>query len=90
VATRGIRPSLGKVHSAIRNYLGTIGVRRDVKTFPSMTLGFVSIERYDLSDPVRLGSATAEEFPMPAMPRDPKIGFRDWTKPECDWHLARP
>ena len=81
---------LGKVHSAIRNYLGTIGVRRDVKTFPSMTLGFVSIELYDLSDPVRLGSATAEEFPMPAMPRDPKIGCRDWTKPEFDWHLARP
>jgi hypothetical protein len=89
VLTGSGRP-LKAVHAAVRSYLGTIGVRRDVKTFPSMTLGIVSIELYDLSDPVRLVTASAEESPVPAMPRDPRIGCREWTKPKFDWHLDRP
>jgi hypothetical protein len=80
---------LGKVHEAVRNYLGTIGVRQDLKTFSSMTLGTVSIELYDLSDPTRLGTTSAKNFPVPGMPRDPKIGCREWTKPEFDWRLDR-
>jgi hypothetical protein len=89
VLTGSGRP-LKAVHAAVRSYLGTIGVCRDVKTFPSMTLGIVSIELYDLSDPVRLVTASAEKFPVPAMPRDPRIGCREWTKPKFDWHLGRP
>jgi hypothetical protein len=80
---------LRDVHATVRSYLGTIGIRRDVKTFASMTLGSVSIELYDLSDPVRLASASPEEFPVPAMPHDPKIGCREWTSPEFDWRLYR-
>ncbi len=89
VLTGSGRP-LGKVHDAVRNYLGTIGVRQDLKTFSSMTLGSVSIELYDLSDPTHLGTTSAEKFSVPAMPRDPKIGCREWTNPEFDWHLDTP
>jgi hypothetical protein len=80
---------LRQMHDAVRNYIGTIGVRRDAKTFPSVTLGSVSIELYDLSDPARLRATSAESFPVPTMPRDPRIGCREWTKPEFDWHLVR-
>jgi hypothetical protein len=80
---------LRKVHDAVRDYLGAIGVRREAKTFSSMTLGSVSIELYDLSDAARLGSTDAETFPVPAMPSDPRIGCREWTKAEFDWHLDR-
>jgi hypothetical protein len=63
--------------------------KRKTKTFSSMTLGSVSIELYDLSDAARLGSADAEKFPVPSMPTDPRIGWREWTKAEFDWRLDR-
>jgi hypothetical protein len=80
---------LQAVHASIRDYLETIGIRRDVKTFPSMTLGYVTIELYDLGDSARADSTNAEKFPVPAMPRDPKIGCREWTAPGFDWRLDK-
>jgi hypothetical protein len=88
VLTGSGRP-LRALHSAVRNYLGTVGIRRDVRTFPSLTLGSVTIELYDLSDPTRLGAASAERFPSPPMPRDPKIGCREWTRRGFDWHVDK-
>jgi hypothetical protein len=80
---------LRAVHASIRDYLETIGIRRDVKTFPSMTLGYVTIELYDLGDSARLGSTNAEKFSVPLMPRDPKIGCREWTARGFDWRLDK-
>lgn len=78
---------LQAVRAAALKYLGTIGTRRDAKVFPSMLYGSMTIELYDLSDPVRAASANADQFPVPAMPRDPKIGCRDWVKPDFSWDL---
>lgn len=80
---------LRAVHASIRDYLATIGIRRDVKAFPSMTLGYVTIELYDLSDSTRWASTNTEKFPVPPMPRDPKIGCRAWTAPGFDWGLNK-
>jgi hypothetical protein len=81
------RPLQG-VRGAVLKYLGTIGVRSDAKSFPSMLYGAMTLELYDLSDTARLGAASAETFPVPPMPRDPKISCRDWTKHEFDWDLS--
>ena len=80
------RPLQG-VRAAALKYLGTIGVRHDAKVFRSMLYGSMTIELYDLSDPARLASADADQFPVPAMPRDPKIGCRDWVKHAFNWDL---
>src|SRR5262249_15492731 len=82
---------LKPVHTAVRDYLGTIGVRRDAKAFPSINVGSINIELYDLSDPARWAAANSEKFPVPAMamPRDPKIGCREWTKHEFNWDLSK-
>jgi hypothetical protein len=75
---RPLRP----VHAAVRSYLSTIGVKRDSLSFASLTLGSVSIELYDLSDPTRLRAATADIFPVPPVPTDPRPGCREWTRPD--------
>jgi hypothetical protein len=80
VVTGGSRP-YRSARSAVRNYLGTIGVRRDSLATGSLTREDVSLELYDLSDPVRLRSADAETFPVAPMPRDPRPGCRPWVKP---------
>jgi hypothetical protein len=71
---------LRPIHAAVRHYLGTIGVKTDSLSLPSLTLGSVSIELYDLSDPTRLRVATADSFPMPPMPADPRPGCRGGTR----------
>lgn len=81
---RGLRP----VRAAALQYLGTIGTRRDAKAFRSMLYGSMTIELYDLSDPVRLASANADHFPVPHMPRDPKLSCRDWVKHDFNWDLS--
>ena len=68
--------------ASVLSYLSTIGVRRDSLSFPSLTMGSASIELYDLSDPARLGVATADTFPVPPMPTDPSPGCRDWVRPD--------
>jgi hypothetical protein len=80
VVTGGSRP-YRSARAAVRNYLGTIGVRRDSMAMRSLTREDVSLELYDLSDPVRLRSADAESFPVAPMPKDPRPGCRPWVKP---------
>jgi hypothetical protein len=75
---RPLRP----VHASVRNYLSTIGVKRDSLSLPSLTLGSVSIELYDLSDATRLRAATADSFSVPPMPTDPRLVCREWTRPD--------
>jgi len=82
----------GRPHQAVRaavlKYLAAIGVRRDAKAYPSMLYN-MTIELYDLSDPARWAAASAETFPVPLMPRDPRIGCREWTKHDFNWDLKR-
>ena len=68
-------------HTAVREYLGTIGVRRDGLVLPSLTRGVVTLDLYDLSDSARLASASAATFPVPPMPTAPRPGCRPWIKP---------
>jgi hypothetical protein len=69
------------VREAVQKYLNTIGVKKDSVEFPSLTMTSVSLELYDLSDTARLQVASAESFPVPPMPNDPRPGCRDWLKP---------
>jgi hypothetical protein len=69
------------VYASVRQYLGTIGVRRDSLSRPSLTMGEVSLDLYDLTDPARLAAASAETFPVPPMPTDPRPGCRPWARP---------
>lgn len=66
---------------AVRRYLSPIGVRRDSLVRRSLQFESVSLERYDLSDSVRLRAAAAETFPVPPMPADPRPGCRPWARP---------
>jgi len=67
--------------ASVLKYLNTIGVKKDSLELPSLTMTSVSVELYDLSDPARLQAASAESFPVPPMPNDPRPGCRDWLKP---------
>jgi hypothetical protein len=67
--------------ASIQKYLNTIGVKKDSLELPSLTMTAVSVELYDLSDAARLQAASAESFPVPPMPNDPRPGCRDWLKP---------
>jgi len=78
--TSGARPYRA-ARPAVRKYLSAIGVKRDSLFLPSLTLGNVSLELYDLSDPARLRAANAETFPVPPMPTDPRPGCRPWAQP---------
>jgi hypothetical protein len=75
-ATRPFRTA----RSAVRGYLTTVGVKRDSLLLESID-GGVSLELFDLSNPVRLQSATADAFPVDPMPTDPRPGCRPWVKP---------
>ena len=66
---------------AVRNYLATIGVRRDSLALPSLSKEDTYLDLYDLSDTVRLRSADAESFPVAPMPKDPRPGCRPWVQP---------
>ena len=74
---------------AVRRYLGTIGVRRDSLILPSLTQGEVSVDLYDLSDPVRLAVADAASFPVLPMPTNPRPGCRPWTRGDAPASLMR-
>jgi hypothetical protein len=73
--------SFGAARAAVRNYLATIGVRRDSLVLPSLNRDAVYLDLYDLSDTVRLQSANAESFPVSPMSKNPRPGCRPWTKP---------
>ena len=76
----GSRP-YRSARAAVRDYLATIGVRRDSLVLPSLTREGIWLDLYDLSDTVRLRSADAEAFPVAPMPKDPRPGCRPWVKP---------
>jgi hypothetical protein len=76
----GARP-YRSARAAVRDYLATIGVRRDSLVLPSLTREGIWLDLYDLSDTVRLRSANAESFPVAPMPKDPRPGCRPWVKP---------
>jgi hypothetical protein len=66
--------------TAVRTYLGTIGIKRDSLVLPSLTYGTVSLELYDLTDSTRLTAADAESFRVPPM-LDARSGCRPWIRP---------
>lgn len=72
-AFRSVRP-------AIAGYLGTIGVKRDSLSFPSLRFTTVFLELYDLSDSTRLAAASSATFPVKPMATDPRPGCRPWAK----------
>ena len=76
----GSRP-YRSARAAVRDYLATIGVRRDSLVLPSLTREGIWLDLYDLSDTVRLRSADAASFPVAPMPKDPRPGCRPWVKP---------
>jgi len=76
----GSRP-YRSARAAVRDYLATIGVRRDSLVLPSLTREGIWLDLYDLSDTVRLRSANAESFPVAPMPKDPRPGCRPWVQP---------
>ena len=76
----GSRP-YRSARAAVRDYLATIGVRRDSLVLASLTREGIWLDLYDLSDTVRLRSANAESFPVAPMPKDPRPGCRPWVKP---------
>ena len=80
IISSGARP-FRTARPAMRQYLETIGRRTDSLVLPSLSMGNVTLERYDLSDSARLGAANAETFPVLPMPRDPRPGCRPWSEP---------
>jgi hypothetical protein len=77
----GSVPALTSARKSLENYLATIGVRKDSISIPSeKPLDPVGAHLYDLSDPARLASASAESFRMePLGPLVPPCGDR--TRP---------
>jgi len=77
IITGGSRP-FRFARATVLQYLGTIGKRTDILALPSATYGTITIELYDLSDPIRLSRADAESFAAPPMANDPRPGCREW------------
>jgi hypothetical protein len=73
VLSAGQRP-YRSARAAVRDYLSTIGVKRDSLILRSLTWDTSSLELYDLSEPVRLNAANPETFPVAPMPTDPRPG----------------
>ena len=72
-------PAMRVQHRALREYLETIGVRRDALAVRSAITDPLTLELYDLDDGARLRRASAETFPVASMPKYPKPGCRDWS-----------
>jgi hypothetical protein len=64
---------------AIRRYLNTIGILRDSRIVNPVWQTRSTLELYDLSDPARLRTASAETLAVAPMPEYPKPGCRDWS-----------
>jgi hypothetical protein len=61
----GAVPPFQALRATVENYLGTIGTRKASVSVPSEKPLFpVSATLFDLSDPARLASASAETFPL--------------------------
>lgn len=77
----GGQRAFSSARASVNGYFTAIGTRRDSLTLPSFSYGTVTLELWDLSDPTRLGAASAATFPAPPMPTDPRPGCRPWTRP---------
>ena len=80
VVSSGARPYRA-ARAAVRGYLSTIGVKRDSLELSSLSWNSSGIDLYDLSDTTRLRASSAEAFPVPPMPTDPRPGCRPWARP---------
>lgn len=69
--------------SSVAGYLKAIAHQRDSLVLPSMTFGAVSLELYDLSDPVKLAGATSDSFPVEPVPARMRPGCRPWVQPDA-------
>jgi len=77
----GSVPSMTADRRSVETYLSTIGVRKESIAIPSeQPLDPVGASLYDLSDPVRLASASAETFPL-APPGPRPLRCDDRTRP---------
>ncbi|HEY2796573.1 MAG TPA: hypothetical protein VGK26_01675 [Thermoanaerobaculia bacterium] len=77
----GSVPSMTADRRSVEGYLSAIGVAGDRISIPSLpNLDPVAAQLYDLSDPVRLASASPETFPL--APRGP-------LKPPCSDRVRR-
>jgi hypothetical protein len=73
-------PPFRTARAAVRGYLATIGVKRDSLSLGAIT-GGASLDLFDLSDPARLQTTTAEAFRVEQMPTNPRPGCRPWVRP---------
>ena len=80
LVSTGVQP-FRSARPAVRNYLATIGIRRDSLVLPSLTWHDISLDLYDLSDSLRLRPANSASFPVAPMPTDPRPGCRPWAQP---------
>jgi hypothetical protein len=84
----GAVPPVQPPRSDVEAYLAAIGTRKDGLAVPStFPIAPVSVTLFDLSDPERLASASAETFPIQTKPApgDPRpsvvVRCADWFKP---------
>jgi hypothetical protein len=69
--------------AAAARYLETIGHKRDSRVAPSMSMAFISLDLYHLSDARKLNTADAETFPAEPMNPLARPGCRDWVRPDA-------
>lgn len=81
--TSGARP-FRVARATVRHYLETIGVKIDSVSRPSLTMGSVTLELFDLSDATKLAAADVETFPAPPAPSDPPPGCRPFARADAD------
>jgi hypothetical protein len=78
----GSVPDFRVPRQTVGRYLRSIGVRRDSIVLPSRSpIDPVSAELFDLSDTVRLMSATAATFPVPSLGQGLRPICHDWIRP---------
>lgn len=81
--TNGARP-FRVARATVRQYLETIGTRIDSVSRPSLTMGMIALELFDLSDPTRLAAADVETFPAPPAPTDPPPACRAFARADAE------
>ena len=78
----GSVPDFRVPRQTVGRYLRSIGVRRDSIVLPSRSpIDPVSAELFDLSDTVRLLSASAATFPVPSLGQGLRPICHDWIRP---------
>lgn len=86
VISSGARP-FRTARAGLQAYFSAIGTKQESLLWRSATMGSVTLDRYDLSDPARLASAGADTFPVAPMPTDPRPGCRPWSEPNAPFRV---